>query len=155
MKSRIDKLIFQLENVYNGTPYYGDSVYSIIDRINAEKANNSINEGHSIAQILNHMLAWRLYAIEHLKGNVDYDIELGSDKDWPSTRISTPAEWTLLKEEFKESQAALTELLKQKDEGWLSSKLPGKAFSYDFMLKGIIQHDLYHIGQVNLLKNVK
>ena len=73
MKSRIDKLVFQLDNVVKGTPYYGDSVNQIIDLITSEQANNSINEGHSIAQIIKHMLAWRLYAIEHLKDNVDYD----------------------------------------------------------------------------------
>ena len=154
MKSRIDKLVFQLDNVVNGTPYYGDSVNQIIDLITSEQANNSINEGHSIAQIIKHMLAWRLYAIEHLKDNVDYDIELGSDMDWPDIIINSPSEWDELKEEFKQSHETLIELLKAKDDNWLSTKLPRKEFSYNFMLKGIMQHDLYHIGQVNLLKNL-
>jgi len=154
MKSRIDKLIFQLDNVVNGTPYYGDSVNHIIDLITSEQANNSINDGHSIAQIMKHMLSWRLYAIEHLKGNDDYDIELGSNIDWPDIIINSSSEWNELKQEFKQSHETLIELLKEKDDNWLSIKLPRKEFSYNFMLKGIMQHDLYHIGQVNLLKNL-
>ena len=70
MKSRIEKLIFQLENVFKGTPYYGESIKGIIDQITFENINTSVGEGHSIAQIIKHMLAWRLFAIEHLKGNL-------------------------------------------------------------------------------------
>ena len=153
MKSRIEKLVFQFDNVFNGTPYYGDSIKKIIDQLDPTQANNSINEGHSIAQIIKHMIAWRQYAIEHLKGNEEYDIVLGSDVDWAKTIVSSPSEWNELKEEFEQSHKSLVELLKQKEDNWLSTKLPGKVFSYNFMLKGIIQHDLYHIGQVNLLKS--
>ena len=153
MKSRIDKLVFQFDNVFNGTPYYGDSIKSIIDQLNPAQANNSINDGHSIAQIIKHMIAWRQYAIEHLKGNEEYDIVLGSDVDWAKTIVSSPSEWNELKEEFEQSHKSLVELLKQKEDNWLSTKMPGKVFSYNIMLKGIIQHDLYHIGQVNLLKS--
>ena len=154
MNSRIDKLVFQLQNVFDGTPYYGDSIQSIINLITYESANNSIDNGHTIAQIIEHMLAWRLVAIEHLKGNIHYDIELGSDKDWTSLKITSPTEWVKLKQAFAQSHETLIELLKQKEDSWLSSKLEGKAFSYNFLLKGIIQHDIYHIGQVNMLKNV-
>ena len=153
MKNRIDKLIFQFQNVFDGTPYYGDSIQSIIELIPYESANNSINNGHTIAQIIEHMLAWRLLAIEHLKGNVHYDIELGSDNDWTSLKITSQSEWIKLKQAFAQSHETLIELLKQKEDRWLSSKLEGKVFSYNFLLKGIIQHDIYHIGQVNLLKN--
>jgi len=65
------------------------------------------------------------------------------------------SEWNELKEEFKQSHESLIELIKQKDDNWLSTKMPGKNFSYNFMLKGIMQHDLYHIGQVNLLKKMQ
>ena len=153
MKSRIEKLVFQFDNVFNGTPYYGDSIKKIIDQLDPTQANNSINEGHSIAQIIKHMIAWRQYAIEHLKGNEEYDIVLGSDVDWAKTIVSSPSEWNELKEEFEQSHKSLVELLKQKEDNWLSTKMPGKVFSYNIMLKGIIQHDLYHIGQVNLLKS--
>ena len=85
---------------------------------------------------------------------MDYDIELGSDMDWPDIIINSPSEWDELKEEFKQSHETLIDLLKGKDDNWLSTKLPRKEFSYNFMLKGIMQHDLYHIGQVNLLKNL-
>ena len=144
-----------MDTVVKGTPYYGDSINSIIDQLTFEHANNAIEDGHSIAQILKHMQAWRLYAIEHLKGNDHYDLELGSDKDWSKLIVNSPSEWNALKEEFKESHERLTGLLKRKDNSWLSIKMPGKEFSYNFMLKGIMQHDLYHIGQVNLLKNIK
>jgi len=154
MKSRVEKLVFQFENVFRGTPYYGDSVSNILDQITFESANNSVNNGHSIAQILQHMLAWRILAIEHLKGNVDYDIELGSNVDWPDIKMNTPLQWKSLNEAFANSNEVLIELLGEKTDDWLNSKMPKKEFSYNFMLKGILQHDIYHSGQINLLKSV-
>lgn len=154
MNKNIDKLIFQLENAFSGTPYFGTPVIKIIEQISFDKANNAINEGHSIAQILAHILVWRNLVIDQINGSDAHDIELGSDKDWPKIIINSEEEWLSLVDEIKQSQIRIIELLKAKDDSWLVTKLNGKVFSYNFMLKGIIQHDIYHIGQVNLLKSI-
>jgi len=83
------------------------------------------------------------------------DIRLGSDEDWADLVIKSRLEWKELKKEIMQSNDTLVGLLKEKEDDWLSTKLPGKVFSYNFMLKGIIQHDIYHIGQVNLLKGIE
>ena len=150
---QIDKVSFQFSNAFNGTPFYGDSIWKSIESIPYEKANNAFNGGHSIAQILSHMLVWRDFAIRKIKGDTAYDVEIGSEVDWPKVNIQSEAEWKELKDRFQQSQTHILELLKEKDDNWLKEKLPGKPYSYNAMIKGTIQHDIYHTGQVNVLKN--
>ena len=150
----IKKLIFQFENVFTGIPYFGAPLLTAIGNITYDKSNNSINNGNTIAQILKHIITWRNYAIEHVKGNSEYDIKIGSDTDWSRITINNQQEWEDLIQLFKDSQTTIIQLVNNKQDDWLSSKLKGKEFSFNYMLKGIIQHDIYHFGQINLLKNV-
>ncbi|MEM9719543.1 MAG: DinB family protein [Bacteroidota bacterium] len=150
---QIEKIVFQLENAFNGTPFYGDSIWHIIESIPFEKANNAINEGHSIAQVLSHMLVWRDFVSRKIQGDDTYDVVLGGTVDWPEVTIQSESEWIALKQRFSHSQAEIISLLEGKDDDWLREKIPGRRYSFNALIKGIIQHDIYHIGQVNLLKN--
>ena len=42
--------------------------------------------------------------------------------------------------------------LKEGDEALLDEKPKGQEYSFYFLLQGILHHDLYHLGQIALLK---
>ena len=48
----------------------------------------------------------------------------------------------------------ITELEKRQEDEFLDEIVPGRAYDYYTMLHGIIQHDLYHCGQIAILKKV-
>lgn len=96
------------------------------------------------------MLAWRKYAIAKMEGT-QVRIEIDSESDWPSP--SNHSYRNLLKE-FDTTQKKLYELLKSKDIAWLSTTVPGTKFNFEKLTRGIVDHDIYHIGQIALLQKL-
>ena len=46
----------------------------------------------------------------------------------------------------------ITELEKREDDEFLEEIVPGREYDFYTMLHGILQHDLYHSGQISILK---
>ena len=78
---------------------------------------------------------------------------LGKADDWPPAG-RTEAQWrAAVKRLTKVNQELLSALFKFPEER-LDDRLPGRKHSFYFMLHGVIQHNLYHGGQVALLKKL-
>jgi len=145
------KIIENLQTVFNDHPWYGYSVMKILQSIPAEHINNSFKDGNSIAQILDHILAWRTFSIESLKGNFSFKIEINSSNDWNKNKHYSLEEWQQSIEQLKENQATLIELVESKSDELLESIIPERKYTYLTLLENSIQHDLYHLGQIALL----
>ena len=78
-------------------------------------------------------------------------IENDSEEDWP-----TPLDhsYKQVLKEFDETQEKITILLKSKDRTWLSTMVPGTKFTFETLMRGIVDHDIYHIGQIALLQKL-
>jgi len=140
-----------LKTVFEGTPWYGHSVIKILTEISVQNINNSFKNGNSIAQIVEHMLAWRVFSVEMLKGNISYKIELNTTQDWEKGKLYTFEDWEKLIEKLKQNQAILIEQIEHKTDTTLAQNIPQKTYSYFQVLTNCIQHDIYHLGQVALL----
>lgn len=149
MKKKI--IISDLQTTFNGDPWYGYSIIKTLQSVSENHINNCFKNGNSLAQILEHMIAWRTFSIEKLKGNFDFKIEINSTEDWNKGKQYHLKEWHQLIEDLKENQATLIKLVESKTEAFLETKLPEKSYTYFTMLQNSIQHDLYHLGQIALL----
>ena len=49
---------------------------------------------------------------------------------------------------------ALQETILQLEDSRLKDRVPGQPYSVYFLLHGVVQHDLYHAGQIAILKKV-
>ncbi|MBK7650820.1 MAG: DinB family protein [Flammeovirgaceae bacterium] len=56
-------------------------------------------------------------------------------------------------EQFQESQQKVVELLKKQDDAFLE-KPYYKAVTYREIITGILQHDIYHLGQIAYIKSI-
>ena len=145
-----NEIIDQFNEVYEGAPWYGNSVSTYLQSVKPEHLSIKIGNGHSIGQIIAHMITWRKFVIRKLEGDPT-NIEVGGPEDWED-HLFTAADKTRLYTEFKVTQKILNDQLNQVDEEFLKKQVPGKAFNYETLLVGIIQHDIYHLGQIYLLK---
>jgi len=145
------KIIDNLQTAFNGDPWYGYSIMKIIQSISIENINNNFKDGNSIGQILEHILAWRNFSIEPLKGNFLFKIEINSKEDWNKNKHYSLEEWQQLVERLKENQTTLIELTEDKSDEFLKSIIPERKYTYFTLLENSIQHDLYHLGQIALL----
>ena len=73
---------------------------------------------------------------------------------WPAVRDTSDAAWARSLEALKSAHQDLRYAISLLDDSRLKDIVPGKRYSVYFMLHGVIQHDLYHAGQIALLKKV-
>lgn len=138
-----------LDQVFAGSPWFGTGVLKKLESLPAGIANQEYGpHGHSVGKYLRHMLVWRRYAIRKLQGDTDYRIALGSAEDFPEGEEPL----AVLVEELRDSQRSLLELIQQADEALYGQHIDSKsAYTFGQLLQGIIQHDIYHLGQIALL----
>lgn len=144
---RLLDLIDQVETIYSGTPWFGPSWMDTLERIGPEGPRRRVPRGPDIAGSLFHVTAWRIFVTRRLQGQEHYD--LSPDDDWPQGQESP--DWEALVHTFADSQRELLEALAEFPASMLDEEVPGRGYSWAFMLQGLIQHDVYHMAQINLL----
>jgi uncharacterized damage-inducible protein DinB len=140
-----------MERAFEGDAWHGSSISEILTCITADQAAaHPIPEAHSIWEIVLHTSVWQRTVRERLQGKPI--VALPDDEDWPPvTDTSTPA-WTAAARELRSEY----ELLREEALLWrdrnLAETTEGQRYTVYEMLHGVIQHNLYHAGQIALLK---
>ncbi len=141
----IERIGKQLERTYSGDAWHGPSLRSVLEGIDAGAANARPMKGaHSIAELAAHILAWREETLRRLEGNGG---DVPVQGDWPA-----PLEWSELLARLDRTHEALAKAVAALDDRILDEKVKGRRESHYVLLQGIIHHDLYHAGQISLLK---
>jgi len=140
---------------HDGTTWHGQSLTEVLQNVSAETAaTKPIPDYHSIWGYMLHIVNWRVFAIRNLKEETPFIIELNTDLDWsPITDFSKEA-WESELEKFQQSAVELEEGIRAMDENQLFEKVPGSKHNWYVTLHGVIQHDIYHSGQIMLLKKM-
>lgn len=155
MKVRTKELIKALSQAFEGEPWYGQSVMKKLENVPYKIGYKTcIPESHSVAEIVGHLIAWKCFAVEKLKSNKSYDIEIDSEIDWPIIEVSSPEEWEELKHKLVLAQSEIYKCLEAKaDDDFLDEIVKGKNYNFEYLIRGIIQHDIYHLGQIGLIES--
>lgn len=139
----------QLGLIYDGDPWYGPSIRSVFESVSEEYLYESPDKTtHSIAELIAHMIAWRKFVVDKL-----------SEQPIPPPRQEQTFDWRLLAKKkknalevmhhtFDTSQQDLLQQLNRQDDGILRKEVPGKPYSFHYLLQGVVHHDLYHLGQI-------
>lgn len=157
MKSTNPKLsqyAAQFGSMYDGQPWYGDSICRLLEEVTAAKAYWQPTPGaHSIAQLVSHMIYWRNALIKRLEGDLDYKPSMKSVENWKPNEELKRVGWKTLRKSLDESQNKLISLLIKQKDTLLKKKYSEKA-SFQDLINGLLQHDLYHTGQIAYLKSI-
>jgi len=155
MKNKTKEIIRSMSEIFEGLPWYGESVMRKLENVPYVIGYKTcIPESHSVAQIVGHLIAWKNFVAEKLKGNDDFKIEIDTEADWPEIVVKSRADWEELKRNLVAAQSGIYELLNEKeDDSYLKENVPGRDYNFEYMLRGVIQHDIYHIGQVGLIES--
>ena len=147
IKAIVERVKTQLSEFYNGDPWVTENFIDKVLSINANDAIKKTNgHSHSVAQLAGHIIAWRNFAIQKLTGNNDYDIEDDSPANWPVT-----TDWPAICKQFELCHNQLLYAINNMRFNRWSSKVPGRNYSFLYLINGIIEHDYYHYGQIGSL----
>lgn len=129
---------------------FNNKLETLSDRDFFHKAANI----HSIAEIMSHLITWRLETILKIKtgrGSI-------TDSDPSNWKNNDELQKIGKKEILKiheESLFELLELLKNKNDNFLNDLYFDNDFNgnytYDFIVHGMLHHDIYHLGQIAML----
>jgi uncharacterized damage-inducible protein DinB len=152
-KEELLRIIDQFNLIYESEEaWHGPSVVEVLSDVSWEMAADKIMPNtHSIAELVYHMTTWRIFVVKRLQGDGEYEVT--KSRDWKTFPIFDEFEWEALQMELSLSQEELiTELEKRDNDEFLEEIVPGREYDYYTMLHGILQHDLYHTGQISILK---
>lgn len=147
MKTQIPHLQSLLTKTFEKGAWHGPAVMEVLADIDEEMSLSRLPNTHSIIELTTHMTAWRTFAIKKLQGDRGYIV---SD----AMNFPEPTGWLTALKGLQESQVKLLKELDQFSDSKLDKLIPHDAYKCTFstLLHGIIHHDLYHIGQIALIK---
>lgn len=150
--TEIERILDQLKRAYEGNAWHGPSVREVLDGVTAAQAHaRPITNGHTIYELARHIAVWEDVARRRLQGD-PADVEISSPEDWPPPEDSSEEAWTKAKSALDRGHQALVEAVSQVPESRLDEPVYEGKSSFYVTLHGVIQHDLYHAGQIAILK---
>ena len=153
MNKEIKSIITNLERVNTGQPWYGRAVYEMLDEIDPAIVYKKPNKQHSMIDLLYHMITWADFTLHRIKGDKEKDMAAFEKLDWRGIdpKVHT---WNMGLEQFKAIHKEILDLLKEKDDSFLKEIVDYREYNYRFLLNGLIQHNIYHIGQIAYVKKL-
>jgi uncharacterized damage-inducible protein DinB len=156
MMTTSEQLLHDFENVLTGDPWYGSPVYKIIDLVNFETAyEKPAGSVHNIAGIVLHILSWTEEVLDRMNG---LTAQLPSSGDWPDPGTPDEQKWQDYVNDLKLVTVNLLNVIRNfPEEQWTElvadERNPelGTGVSFEEMVKGLIQHNIYHSAQIALL----
>jgi uncharacterized damage-inducible protein DinB len=149
--SEMQRIVEQLQRAFDGQASHGPAVREVFAGITASgAAAKPLRQAHSIWELALHIAVGEDVVRRRLQGEVIDD--LPPDEDWPAVRDTSEDAWRVTLQDLERGHRALREAIEQQDEARLEEMVAGKNYSVYTMLHGIIQHDVYHAGQIAVLK---
>ena len=147
----VERIVDQLKRAFEGEAWHGPSVRELLATTTcAQAAERPIPGAHTIWEIVVHMGVWESVARRRLLGETIAD--LPPEQDWPAVKNATEPAWRKELEELEKSHVQMRRAIAELTDERLRERVPGEGYTVYVMLHGVIQHDLYHAGQIALLK---
>jgi uncharacterized damage-inducible protein DinB len=154
-----EQLSYELEKALTGDPWFGDNGYAILDRVTFETAYEKLRGSvHNIAGIVLHMISWTEEVIDRMNG---LTAQLPSSGDWPDPGAPDEQKWQNYVSDLKLVNVNLLGIIQNfPAEEWGDivagdrDREIGTGLSFEEQVRGLIQHHIYHFGQIALLTRI-
>jgi uncharacterized damage-inducible protein DinB len=139
-----------MKRTFAGGAWYGPSLMEALEGVTAEQAAaRRIENAHTIWEIVVHLTGWKRVVRCRLAGE---SILPTAEEDWPRVESTTREAWLATLEALKQAHAELERAVFAAADARLPERVEAKDYDVRTMLYGLGQHDVYHAGQVSLLK---
>ena len=150
--TEIERILDQLNRAYEGNAWHGPSVREALAGTTAEQAHaRPLANAHSIWDLVHHIAVWENVGRRRLAGD-RAAIEISSPEDWPPADDQSEAAWEQAKAALDRGHQALVEAIANVSGSRLDEPIFEGMSTVYVTLHGVIQHDLYHAGQIAMLK---
>jgi uncharacterized damage-inducible protein DinB len=150
--TEIERILDQLKRAFEGNAWHGPSVREALAGVTAAQAHaRPLANAHSIWDLVHHIAVWERVGRRRLEGD-PAQIEISSPDDWPPADDRSEAAWEQAKAVLDRGHESLREAISRVPESRLDEPIFEGMSTVYVTLHGVIHHDLYHAGQIAMLK---
>jgi len=152
-KSESTLIADQLRRAFDGDAWHGPALLELLQGVDAATAAaKPMRDVHSIWELLLHVAAWDGAALRRLAGA---KTQLTGTANFPVVPRPTEASWRKAIAHAKRTHELLVKTVASLPESRLRERVPGKKYDFYHLLHGVAQHELYHAGQIAILKKAR
>ena len=153
--SELSRIAAELQRAYNGDAWHGPCLTKILKDVpHLDAKRKPIAGAHSVWELVHHLTAWNHIVRRRFLGEL---VKVTPEQDWPPVKDFSSAAWQADLAALDESFRAFISALKRTAKGpnsdsVLLKTVRGKRHTMYVMLHGAVQHNLYHAGQMAILR---
>jgi uncharacterized damage-inducible protein DinB len=150
--SEAERIAKLLRRACSGRAWHGPSVEEALAGVSAEiAAAPSPGGAHSIWQIVAHIAAWEAAVGRWLAGDMSRP---STAEEWPTIEDASETAWQALLQRLRSGNEKLCGEIAQLSDARLDEPIFEKQPRVYSTLHGLVQHAVYHAGQISLLKKM-
>ncbi len=143
----------QSRRSYAGKAWHGPSLKFLLRGVTAQRAAaRPIPGTHTIWEIVLHIAAWDRVAAERIRGGKR--TSLPASENFPIVTDVSEGAWKKTLIALESANRDLRAAIAKCPPAKLDRKLGGGDYSFYITMHGAVQHDLYHAGQIAILKKM-
>jgi uncharacterized damage-inducible protein DinB len=148
--SEINRILDQMDRAFTGEAWHGPDLTQLLNGVSSEDASkHPVPGAHSIWELVNHIAAWNTIVQQKSKGE---PVNVTTELDWPPVWEVSEVAWKRSLATLAENRTRLRNYLKTVRDDQLDEGVLRENYSQYVLLHGSVQHDLYHAGQIAVLK---
>jgi uncharacterized damage-inducible protein DinB len=141
----------QLRRAFEGDAWHGPALLELLEDVDAARAAaKPLPDVHSIWELVLHVAVWDAVACRRMAGE---KWQPEGTANFPLIpKRPTEAAWRKCVAHLKRTHGVLVKTVAALPESRPRERVPGKKYDFYHMLHGVVQHELYHAGQIAILK---
>jgi len=156
MNAECQRIADQLRRAFIREAWHGSPLLDLLDDVSPEQARaRPLPAAHNIWELVLHIDFWVEAALNATQGVAmpKMDGAAGHAKgDWPALTDAGALNWFEAQDRLFKNAESLTEAIAKFDDAKLQDTVPGREYNFYRLFHGIVQHSLYHAGQIAILK---
>jgi len=139
-----------LDRAHRAQAWHGPALLETLKDVTPAMAAKRVVKGaHTIWELVDHVASWNAIVAERLAGKPP---QVTPEMNFPKTPRPTPAAWKKSLARLAASQRKFRAAVARFPEAQLGRIRPGTKLSWNVLIHGQIQHQLYHAGQIAMLR---
>lgn len=148
MAGEIQTILAHLEAVHSKPSWYGKPAMQIFGETDESVVYRRPNaNSHSLIDLLYHMVTWQVFTLRRLQKIKEDDPADVDALDWREIDPEVHT-WKEGVAEFVRSYEEIQKFLQGAPESVLDEIVDYRDYDTRFLLNGLVQHNVYHLGQV-------
>ncbi len=154
MRTQLERIIAEFKDTLDGEPWFGQSVYALLRSVDSSYASVKPNENsHSLVELIYHMQTWAEFTLKRIEKDTINDLAAFEKLDWREIDPQIHG-WEEGLSAFIATNQQILDQLATRDDAFLAEKVDYREYDFRYLLTGIIQHNIYHAGQVAYIKKL-